>query len=146
MYHEYLLPCSQKPAKTESLCNISWRARFIIKVRGCYPPAQTPSWRPLYPVERTPGTHWLGGRVDPRAGLGEVKKAKFLTLPGLVPRPLCRPDRSQSLFRLRYPGSYLVINDNNFQYGCTWYWLSPRVIIRSCVLACRRVNIPRNRY
>jgi hypothetical protein len=28
-----------------------------------------------------------------------------LTLPGLEPRPLSRPARSQSLYRLRYPGS-----------------------------------------
>jgi hypothetical protein len=28
--------------------------------------------------ERTPGTHWIGGWVDPRAGLDEVEKRKFL--------------------------------------------------------------------
>jgi hypothetical protein len=28
-----------------------------------------------------------------------------LTLPGLEPRPLSRPARSQSLYRLRFPGS-----------------------------------------
>jgi hypothetical protein len=28
-----------------------------------------------------------------------------LTLPGLEPQPLSRPARSQSLYRLRYPGS-----------------------------------------
>jgi hypothetical protein len=27
---------------------------------------------PLYPEERAPGTHWLGGWVDPRAGLDDV--------------------------------------------------------------------------
>jgi hypothetical protein len=35
-----------------------------------------------------------------------MEKRKFLTLPGLELRPLDRPDRSQSLYRLRYPGSY----------------------------------------
>jgi hypothetical protein len=34
-----------------------------------------------------------------------VKKRKFLTLPGLELRPLGRPARSQSLYRLRYPDS-----------------------------------------
>jgi hypothetical protein len=43
--------------------------------------------------------------VGPRAGLGEVDKKKSLTLPGLELRPLGRPARSQSLYRLNYPGS-----------------------------------------
>jgi hypothetical protein len=43
--------------------------------------------------------------VDPRAGLDDVEKRKFLTLPGLELRPLRGPARSQSLYRLRYPGS-----------------------------------------
>jgi hypothetical protein len=42
--------------------------------------------------------------VDPRAGLHEVEKSKFLTLSGLELRPLDRPGRSQFLYRLRYPG------------------------------------------
>jgi hypothetical protein len=42
--------------------------------------------------------------VDPRAGQ-DVEKRKLLTLPGLELRPLGRPARSQSLYRLRYPGS-----------------------------------------
>jgi hypothetical protein len=55
----------------------------------------------LTPGERAPGTHWIGGWVDPRAGLD--KKRKFLTLPGLELRPLGRPARSQ--YRLSYRGS-----------------------------------------
>jgi hypothetical protein len=39
--------------------------------------------------------------VDPRAGLDDVEKRKFLTLPGLELRPLVRPSRIQSLSRLR---------------------------------------------
>jgi hypothetical protein len=31
----------------------------------------------------TPGTHWIGGWVDSRAGLDDVEKRRFLTLPGL---------------------------------------------------------------
>jgi hypothetical protein len=44
--------------------------------------------------------------VGPRAGMDDVEKRKFLTLPGLELRPLGRPDPSQSLYRLRYP-SYM---------------------------------------
>jgi hypothetical protein len=33
--------------------------------------------------ESAPGTHWMRGWVDPRAGLEDVEKRKFLTLPGL---------------------------------------------------------------
>jgi hypothetical protein len=54
------------------------------------------------PGERAPGTHWIGNWVDIRAGLDDLKKRKFLTLPGLELRPLGRLARSQSLYRLRY--------------------------------------------
>jgi hypothetical protein len=43
--------------------------------------------------------------VDPRAGLADVQKRKFLTLPGLELQPLVRPARSQSLYWLLHPGS-----------------------------------------
>jgi hypothetical protein len=39
-------------------------------------------------------------------GLDDVEKRKFLTLPRLKVRPLGRPARSQSLYRLSYPGSF----------------------------------------
>jgi hypothetical protein len=42
------------------------------------------------PKERTLGTHWIWGCVDLSAGLNDVKKRKFLTLPGLQRRPLGR--------------------------------------------------------
>jgi hypothetical protein len=42
------------------------------------------------PEERAPGTHWIGGRVDLRAGLHDLEKRKFLTPPGLELRPLGR--------------------------------------------------------
>jgi hypothetical protein len=57
------------------------------------------------PGEKAPGTHWIGRWVGLRAGLDYMEKRKFLTLPGLEIRPLGRPARSQSLYRLRYPGS-----------------------------------------
>jgi hypothetical protein len=46
--------------------------------------------------ERAPGTDCIGGWVDPRAGLDEVEKRKFLTLLGHELRPLGHPARSQS--------------------------------------------------
>jgi hypothetical protein len=59
---------------------------------------------PFYPRERAPGTHWIGGWVGSRAGLDDMEK-KNLTLRGIELRPLGRPVRRQSLYRLRYPGS-----------------------------------------
>jgi hypothetical protein len=62
--------------------------------------------------------------VDPRAGLDDVEKRKFLTLPGLELRSLGRPARKQSLYPLRYPGSLLLprigasgISDINSVWG-----------------------------
>jgi hypothetical protein len=59
----------------------------------------------LLPEKEPPVTHWIGGSVDPRAGLDDVEKRKFLILPGLELRPLGRPARTQSLYGLRDPGS-----------------------------------------
>jgi hypothetical protein len=56
----------------------------------------------LTPGERVPGTHCTGGWVGPRAGLDDVDKWKFLPPPGLELRPIGRPARSQSLYRLSY--------------------------------------------
>jgi hypothetical protein len=58
---------------------------------------------PRYPLE--------GGWMGHRAGLDDVEK-KFLTLLGLELRLLGRPARSQSLYRLRYPGSHLHIRSD----------------------------------
>jgi hypothetical protein len=57
------------------------------------------------PGERAPNTQWIGGWLGPRAGLDDVDKRKFLTLPGLELRPLGRPARSQSVYLLSCPGS-----------------------------------------
>jgi hypothetical protein len=62
-------------------------------------------WSASRPGRFTPGTHLIGGWVDPRVGLYDVEKRKSLTLPGRELRPLGRPARSQSLYRLSYPGS-----------------------------------------
>jgi hypothetical protein len=55
--------------------------------------------------ERASGTHWIGGWVNLRADLDDVEKRNFFTLPELELQPLGLPARSQSLYRLRYPGS-----------------------------------------
>jgi hypothetical protein len=46
-----------------------------------------------------PGTRWTGGWMSLKAGLDEVEKRKFLTLPGLNLRPLGLPAYSQALSR-----------------------------------------------
>jgi hypothetical protein len=77
--------------------------------------------------ERAPSTHWIGGWVDPSACLDEAKKRKFLTLPGLEPRPLGHVALRQSLYRLRYPGSLLFpvrdIKSEEITSHCTWFFL-----------------------
>jgi hypothetical protein len=52
------------------------------------------------PGVRAPSTHWKRGWMGPRTGLANVEKRKFLILPGLELRPLGRPARNQSLYRL----------------------------------------------
>jgi hypothetical protein len=50
--------------------------------------------------------------VDPKAGLDDENKRKFFILPGHELQPLGRAARSQSLYRLCYPGSDgRMIND-----------------------------------
>jgi hypothetical protein len=51
------------------------------------------------------GTNWIGDWVGLKAGLDNVEKRKFLTLPKLELRPLGRPACNQSLYRLSYRGS-----------------------------------------
>jgi hypothetical protein len=46
-------------------------------------------WSASRPDRFTPGTHWIGGWVDPRAGLDDVEK-ELLTLPGFELRRLGR--------------------------------------------------------
>jgi hypothetical protein len=44
--------------------------------------------------------------VGPRTGLDSVERRKPLPLPGLELRPLGRPARSHSLYRLTIPGAH----------------------------------------
>jgi hypothetical protein len=46
------------------------------------------------PEEKAPRTQCIGGWVDSRAGLDDVNKRKFFTLPGLELRHLGLPARS----------------------------------------------------
>jgi hypothetical protein len=62
----------------------------------------------LPPGKEPPVPIGIGGWVDPTTGLDDVEKRIFLILPGLELRPLRRPARSQSLYRLRYPGSSML--------------------------------------
>jgi hypothetical protein len=71
-------------------------------------PPQTSRPGRFTPGEMAPGTHWIWGWVDPRAGLDDVEKRKFLTIPRLELRPLGRPARSQSLYRLLYPVIFFI--------------------------------------
>jgi hypothetical protein len=59
----------------------------------------------ITPGERAPGTHWMGDWVGLRAGLDDVERRKFLTVPGLELLPLGRQAGSQSPYRLHYRGS-----------------------------------------
>jgi hypothetical protein len=68
----------------------------------------------LYPWERAPGTLWTEGWVDPRAGMEDAEKIKFLTLTELDPDPsIIQP--VESLYRLHYPGHFTNITT----YFCT---------------------------
>jgi hypothetical protein len=65
--------------------------------------------------------------VDPRAGLDDVEKRKFLTLPVLEIRPLGLPARSQSLYRLQCKKSRIRddgVMSRNMSYEMTNVWCS----------------------
>jgi hypothetical protein len=56
----------------------------------------------LHPGKEPPGTHWIGGWAGHITGLNDVEKRKFLTLPGLELRPLCRPAQLWLLMQIDY--------------------------------------------
>jgi hypothetical protein len=63
---------------------------------------------PFNPGDRALGTHLIEC-LGPRTGLDDMEERKVLPLPELGLHPLCRPARSHSLYRLRYPGSVFSI-------------------------------------
>jgi hypothetical protein len=65
-----------------------------------------PAALPLGKNSPVPIGEEVGWAVGPRASLDDVEKRKFFTLPGPELQLLGRQARSQSLYRLRYPGSY----------------------------------------
>jgi hypothetical protein len=86
--------------------------------------------------------HWIGSLVGPTAGIDDVEKRKFLTLPGLELRPLGPQARSQSLYRLRYPGSH-------YYYYYYYYYLFQKNLphnYMSILIAVINLNISRRRH
>jgi hypothetical protein len=66
--------------------------------------------------ERTPGTHWTGGWVDPRAGLdAEARREILCPCRGSNSG---RPVRSQSLYRLSYRDSEETVIVVQFNKHC----------------------------
>jgi hypothetical protein len=66
------------------------------------------------PGGRTPGTHWIGVWVDPRAGLDTGYSKNPLPLPGIEPRSPGCPVCSKTLYWLSYPGFY-VYSETHFK-------------------------------
>jgi hypothetical protein len=65
---------------------------------------------PFSPGERTPGTHWTGDWVGPRAGMNTEATGKILSpLPGIKPKSPSRPARSQTPYWLGYPARVLTV-------------------------------------
>jgi hypothetical protein len=60
----------------------------------------------LYPGERTPGTHWKGVWVGPRAGLETETRRKIICL--CRRSNPCRPVRSQSLYDWATPALHFI--------------------------------------
>jgi hypothetical protein len=65
------------------------------------------------PAVLTPGTHWIGGWVDPTDGLDAEEKRKNLLLPKSNPG---HPTRIPSLYRLSYPVKASLIKLRNLLY------------------------------
>jgi hypothetical protein len=74
-------------------CLGDWMYRSIFSLTSALVWAQQSASRPgrFTSRERAPSTYWIGGRVNPRASLGDMEKWEFLTLPGLKLRPLGPP-------------------------------------------------------
>jgi hypothetical protein len=82
----------------------------------------------LTPRDRAPGTHWIGGWVDPTAVLDTVVKRKIPNSrreSNLNPN---RPARSPALYRLSYRGSLIYwqnggITRRILNVGTKWKWV-----------------------
>jgi hypothetical protein len=63
--------------------------------------------RSLYPRERSPDIHWIGGWVGLKAILQAVEKIKTCPSRESIPG---RPARGPLLYRLSYPDGYLRVS------------------------------------
>jgi hypothetical protein len=70
--------------------------------------------------------------VDLKAGPDDVEKRKFLTLPGLKLRPLCRPACNQSLSRLLD----IPVFRGNYRHSGHLYLWSFEGTVRKCGVFC----------
>jgi hypothetical protein len=77
-----------------------WMYRIHIFLTSALAEGEWSASRPgrFTPGEGAPGTHFMGGWVDPRAGLDDLENRTFFS----------RSIRSQSLYRLRYLGSQII--------------------------------------
>jgi hypothetical protein len=75
--------------------------------------------QPLYSLWKTPGIHWRGGWVVPKASLETVVKRKILN-PCQELNPGC-PACSQTLHQLSYHGSISFLNTLSF-CSTIWTW------------------------
>jgi hypothetical protein len=64
---------------------------------------------PLYPLGKGPRYPLDRRLVGPQSRVDAVEKRTFLPVPGLELRPLGRPARSMSLYRLSYTASTLIL-------------------------------------
>jgi hypothetical protein len=65
-------------------------------------------WSDSRPCRFTPGTHFIGGWVDPRSGLDNMEKRTLLPYRDSNSPTPGRAARSQSLYRQSYPGSIYI--------------------------------------
>jgi hypothetical protein len=84
--------------------------------------------------------------VDPRTGVDDMEKRKFLTLPGLELRPLTRPARIQSLYRLPTlpaPNIFIVYYTLCIYYTTTIFHIQlPLLLSILCVHRLHYMNKP----
>jgi hypothetical protein len=72
----------------------------------------------LPPEKQPPVPIGYEDRWAPEPGQDDMEKKKFLPLPGLELWPFDRPARSQSLYRLSYPGSRNNLRAENDSEFC----------------------------
>jgi hypothetical protein len=92
--------------------------------------------RPLYPLSpgKRPDTHCVRGWVGPRAGLGRCGK---LSLPPV--RYPDRPARSESLYRLSYPGPHMLNNTQQYSVDCSRGFNFSYLLSRAIINTRRRI-------